>query len=411
MYFATTSSSHTNASIQPIWYIFYDHFSIKLSTSGGFLYTLEMSSAITSAFNPTQSVGANTTELSSSLGPQDLPAQHQHPEWFSSVCNIGFAILGVLIICGNSLVVYCLLTIKRMRTITGLFLMNLAATDLGVGLISIPITLVSANIPGLVQQQWFCDINGMSMVIFLLASLLTLTTLSIQKYLTVGYQMQSRFTKKIAWRAIGGVWLVASVFALGPVVGWSYYATSRDGHQCGPFAWTLSGRLYSAFIFVIGIVIPITAMSFCYTRLYLNICDHSNRMKVGAVVSRSDLANRRATLRESRMIHTLIIMGFAFITCWSPSAILVILEFAKVEEPLEFEVFALIFAYANSTVNPLIYGLRHEDFRRGFKGILEKLFPRCSNTDEPVHRRNVSHVHVASPGKNHREAAQSTASV
>ena len=340
-----------------------------------------------------------------------MPTQHHHPEWFSSVCNVAFTLLGVLIICGNSLVVYCLITIKRMRTTTGLFLMNLAVTDLGVGLISIPVTLVSANMPGLVQQQWFCDINGMSMVIFLLASLLTLTTLSIQKYLTVGYQMQSRFTKAVAWRAMGGVWLVAFAFALGPVVGWSYYATSRDGHQCGPFAWTLSGRLYSAFIFIIGIVIPITVMSFCYTRLYMNIRDHSNRMKVGAVLSRSDLANRRATLRESRMIHTLIIMGFAFITCWSPSAILVILEFAKVEEPLEFEVFALIFAYGNSTMNPLIYGLRHEDFRRGFKGILEQIFPRCSNTDEPVNRRNAPPVHEASPGKDRREAAHSTTSV
>ena len=308
-------------------------------------------------------------------------------QWFSLVQNISLPILIFLIISGNSLVVYCLITIKRMHTITGLFLMNLAATDLGVGFISIPITLTSANTYGLVRKQWFCNLNGISMVIFLLASLLTLTALSVQKYMTVGYQMQSRFTRKIAKRVIIAVWSISSLFAFGPVVGWSYYATSKNGHQCGPFAWTISGRIYSACILTIGMIIPITVMSYCYYKLYWKMRSHIGRMRVSVVLSSNDLASRRATLRESRMIHTLIIMGVVFIICWSPSAILVALEFAKVDEPLEFEVFALIFAYANSTMNPLIYALRHEDFRRGFLDTFRRIFGRCtarseSNSDE-----------------------------
>ena len=337
----------------------------------------------------------NLTQMPRTLNPINLATHHQDPEWFSNVQNIAFPFLAVLIIGGNSLVLYCLITIKRMHTVTGLFLINLAFTDLGVGFISIPVTLVSTNKPGLVYQQWFCDINGISMVVFLLASLLTLTVLSIQKYLTVGYQMQSRFTKKVARRALAGIWFISFVFALGPVVGWSYYATSKHGHQCGPFAWTISGRIYSAFIFVIGMVIPITAMSYCYAKLYFKIRSHLGRMKVGVVLSRNELANRRATLRESSMVQTLIIMGVVFITCWSPSAILVILEFAKVEEPVEFEVFALIFAYANSTMNPLIYALRHREFRRGFKDTFWRIFRSCVVSESP-NRRNTANIELES---------------
>lgn len=367
-----------------------------------------MSVAFNSAVNATQSVIINTTQLQGTFIA--AAAHHQDPGWFSSVQNIAFAILGALIISGNSLVVYCLITIKRMHTVTGLFLTNLAFTDLGVGFISIPVTLVSANKPDLVHQQWFCNINGISMVIFLLASLLTLTAISIQKYLTVGYQMQSRFTKSVARRALVAIWFVSSIFALGPVVGWSYYATSKDGHQCGPFAWTVSGRVYSAFIFAIGMVIPITVMGYCYFKLYLNIRNHLGRMKVGMVMSRNELANRRATLRESRMIKTLIIMGVVFLTCWSPSAILVVLEFAKVEEPLEFEVFALIFAYANSTMNPLIYALRHEDFRRGFKETFRRIFGTCS-TNQSSNRRDRENIELESMHRNQRQDANSNTSV
>lgn len=310
--------------------------------------------------------------------PADDAVKNRTLPWLNLGQNIAFSMLFVLIVGGNLLVVYCLVTIKRMHTITGIFLLNLAATDLGVGFLSLPITLISINRPGMVKKQWFCDINGISMVVFLLASLLTMTSLSMQKYMTVGYQMRSRFTTNVAKRIIIAIWAVSSLFALGPVVGWSYYATSKHGRQCGPFAWTLSGRIYSACIFLMGVIIPITVMGYCYCRLYWKMRKHLNRMRVSTVVSRDDVASRRDTLRESRMIHTLIIMGVVFITCWSPSATLVGLEFGKVEEPLAFEVFALIFAYGNSMMNPFIYALRHEDFRRGFIHTIRQIFGACS---------------------------------
>lgn len=325
-----------------------------------------MSHVFSECFNTTQTVFANTTFQPNCSMVYEDGAPKEYPQLVAIIQNAVYSILLVLTLSGNSLVLYCIFEIKRLHTITGLFLMNLAITDLGVGIISIPVTLISANRPNLVKIQWFCDVNGISMVIFLLSSLLTLASLSVQKYMTVGYRMQSRFTKKIAKRVLVAIWVISSGFAFGPVVGWSYYATSKDGHQCGPFAWTVAGRIYSACILTTGMIIPLTAMGYCYFRLYRKMRNHIGRMRTSTVLSGNELADRRATLQESRMVHTLIIIGAVFVTCWSPSAILVALEFAKVEEPLEFEVFALMLAYGNSAMNPLIYALRHEDFRRGF---------------------------------------------
>eukprot|EP00795_Rhopilema_esculentum_P002924 gene2924-1166_t len=314
---------------------------------------------------------------------------HRDFSWITIVQTIAFISLSVMAICGNILVLYCTSRIKRMQTVTGIFLMNLAVTDLGVGLISLPVSLVSAHNHTLLSNKWFCDLNGASMVIFLLSSLLTLTCISVQKHMCVSYNMRSRFDKKVAIRCIIALWFISVGFGLAPVVGWSYYATSKDGYQCGPFAWEISGRTYSASIFIVGLVIPVSVMSYCYVRLYKTTRQHNTRMRVSAVTSspkvsvRQQSDSRRTSRQETRMINTFIIIGIVFLLCWLPSGILVMLEFAKVEEPLEYEVFALTLAYGNSTLNPIIYAYRHQDFRRGFKNVLKMCIPKfCRREDD-----------------------------
>ncbi|XP_065063694.1 dopamine receptor 2-like [Rhopilema esculentum] len=296
--------------------------------------------------------------------------------------TIVFVFLSTLAVCGNALVLYCISQNTRMQTVTGMFLVSLAVTDLGVGLISLPVSLVSAYNPILLSNKWFCDLNGTSMMLFLLSSLLTLGSISLQKYICVGFNKRTSFNKKTAKRCIAAIWVVSAGLSLAPVLGWSKYGTSKDGHQCGPFAWDIPGRIYSACILVIGFIIPITVMSYCYKSLYRKMREHNERMRANAVISPSlpsvqNQDNRRANRLEIRMIYTFMVIGIVFLCCWLPSGVLVILEFAQVEEPLEYELFALALAYGNSTLNPIIYAYRHQEFRRGFKSVLLMGVPKC----------------------------------
>eukprot|EP00112_Aurelia_sp_Birch-Aquarium-sp1_P008001 Seg1875.2 transcript_id=Seg1875.2/GoldUCD/mRNA.D3Y31 product="Beta-1 adrenergic receptor" protein_id=Seg1875.2/GoldUCD/D3Y31 len=313
-----------------------------------------------------------------------------------------FSALLVAIVIGNMLVLYCLQRIKEVGAITKIFLRNLAVTDLGVGCFCIPTSLASSFHRGLSKKQWFCDLNGAAMIIFLFASILTLSSISVQKYSSVGNRLQSFFTKRVARAFIATIWTISTIFAVGPIIGWSFYKTSEGGFQCGPFAWTISGRVYSACLFIVGMLTPVAVMIFCYLKIFINIsvyigrkrtdtCDPSRdkelqrratsacskdkelQRRAASACSRDKEFQRLATI-ESRLLHTLFIMAISFAICWTPCMVLVIIEFAQLADPLEFEVFALACAYASSAVNPIIYTLRHESFRRSFKRVIISSF-------------------------------------
>ena len=90
------------------------------------------------------------------------------------------------VIIGDILVFYCLFTIRELQTVSGTFLTDLAMTDLGVGLISLPLALGSIARKELLNDRWFCVMQRMSMALFIDASLLTLGLLSVLKYINVG---------------------------------------------------------------------------------------------------------------------------------------------------------------------------------------------------------------------------------
>ena len=280
--------------------------------------------------------------------------------------------LMICVVVGNLMVLYCLLTIKEMRTVTGLFLTNLAVTDLGVGLISLPLSLASNIDQYLLHRDWFCVFEGLSLLLFVIASLLTLGVLSIQKYVNVGYSTQRRFTKRVAKYMIAGVWSIATFFAMGPVFGWSKYTYSTGGHQCAPYTNSLSGQIYIILLLVICIIAPSAVMLYCYSKLYIMIHKHAHRVTYDEATSENNQARTLSSV-ESHMIQTLIIMMIAFFACWLPTLVIVILITFNTPISKEVEVFSMLCASGNSAVNPILYAMRQKDFQRGFRQIIRRI--------------------------------------
>ena len=288
--------------------------------------------------------------------------------------------LMICVVVGNLMVLYCLLTIKEMRTVTGLFLTNLAVTDLGVGLISLPLSLASNIDHYLLHSNWFCVIEGLTLLLFVIASLLTLGVLSIQKYVNVGYSTQRRFTKRVAKYMIGGVWIIAALFAMGPAFGWSKYTYSTGGHQCAPYTNSLSGQIYIILLLVICIITPSAVMLYCYSKLYIMIHKHVHRVPCNEATSENSQTRTLSTV-ESHMIQTLIIMMIVFFICWLPTMIIVILMTMNAPISKDVEVLSMLCASGNSAVNPILYAMRQKDFQRGFRQIIRRICLKCQLED------------------------------
>jgi hypothetical protein len=69
-----------------------------------------------------------------------------------------YSVIFLLAVIGNSLVILTLVQNKRMRTITNLFLLNLAVSDLFLGVFCMPFTLVGAILRDFVFGEIMCKL-------------------------------------------------------------------------------------------------------------------------------------------------------------------------------------------------------------------------------------------------------------
>ena len=322
----------------------------------------------------TSNVTINSTNPSLTKITTSFHTQSQIDEPWSFWLRVFLAVtLMTCIVIGNSMVLYCLLTIRELQTVTGIFLTNLAVTDLGVGVVTFPLALVSTTMKELLHQRWFCVVQGMAVVLFVIASILTLGVLSLVKYITVGYSMVRRFTKKHARYAISSIWAISIIFTVAPAFGISKYGHRAGSHQCAPYDNSVSGSTYAIIVGLIGFLLPSITMLYCYCKLYVLTHSYVRRRRVHDVAHPTRMQQSLSSA-ESHMIHTLIIMVFVFFICWMPSVILYFLSFADIVVSTTIDTICVFCVFGNSAVNPILYTMRQKDFQRGFRQITRRCF-------------------------------------
>jgi hypocretin (orexin) receptor 2 len=123
---------------------------------------------------------------------------------------IGFSIFLIGII-GNLLVVIVVAKNAHMRTITNIFIVNLAIGDFFVILICLPPSLIN-DITG---NWWFgktmCKIIPYIQYISVCVSVLTLTSISYERYYAIVYPLKLKATKFRAKLIILLVWTIAII--------------------------------------------------------------------------------------------------------------------------------------------------------------------------------------------------------
>ncbi|RXG71448.1 C-X-C chemokine receptor type 1, partial [Armadillidium vulgare] len=127
--------------------------------------------------------------------------------------------------------------------------------------------------------------------------------------------------------------------------------------------------------------IPLTVMLFCYTKLFMEFKKHA--MKVEGKEHPGILNMKK------RFVKMLFAMIIVFTLCWLPFQLFVIFNEHLVmnndsktndsdEVMYRFTLMEYI-VYLNPAVNPFIYGLMHENFKRGFRVTFKCFFKKKPN--------------------------------
>ncbi|EDO46536.1 predicted protein [Nematostella vectensis] len=254
---------------------------------------------------------------------------------------------------GNILILLAIYMDRTLRTMTNVFVVNLACADLLLALIGMPFTLVSS-----ITFQWvfgdvWCVINGMAVTLFCVASMLTLAAVSIDRYIAIIHPL--KYTELMHSRTATGIivyiWAHSFIVALLPVFRWSRYIYIRSESIC-TFDWAFDIAC-TLFIFVVCFFIPLSVMMFTYYR-------------------KSQQRTEQRFKQDNKAVRTLLIVVGTFILCWLPHFIgIFCLMSGTCAWPDRYFAITTWLAMLNSACNPVIYGAMSRQFRKRFKQILQ----------------------------------------
>ncbi|NXL54844.1 ADA2A protein, partial [Podilymbus podiceps] len=315
-------------------------------------------------------------------------------------------------ITGNVLVIMAVLSSRSLRAPQNLFLVSLAAADILVATLIIPFSLANELLGYWYFEKTWCEIYLALDVLFCTSSIVHLCAISLDRYWSVSRAIEynAKRTPRRIKCSILIVWTIAAAISLPPLVYKGEKKAAAGGRpQCklNEEAWyVLSSSVGSFFA-------PCLIMILVYLRIYLIAKRRHRSLPAGTKAPGSPptspgpgagtspppggrprdtlatgtgrvvLAHRLPALnpwrrktqvnREKRFTFVLAVVIGVFVLCWFPFFFLYSLgalcpRRCKVPDGV-FQFFFWI-GYCNSSLNPVIYTVFNQDFRKAFRRLL-----------------------------------------
>ena len=165
------------------------------------------------------------------------------------------------------------------------------------------------------------------------------------------------------------VWFSVVCYAVVPrLTGIQAYEFVPGYAQCSIGHLGKIGKTINYSIVLIFFLTPLLATLFSYTRVAKVIRHHN----INALSSLS--------LHEIKLSKSLFAIVFAFMICWIPFWVIVVLRRFRLVAmmPRSVELLCMFFLYLSNTINPFIYAGMNPVFRREFQNILFCRRNRCN---------------------------------
>ncbi|XP_038390137.1 neuropeptide FF receptor 1 isoform X4 [Canis lupus familiaris] len=105
---------------------------------------------------------------------------YQHSSPVAALFIVAYVLIFLLCMVGNALVCFIVLKNRHMRTVTNMFILNLAVSDLLVGIFCMPTTLVDNLITGWPFDNATCKMSGLVQGMSVSASVFTLVAIAVE---------------------------------------------------------------------------------------------------------------------------------------------------------------------------------------------------------------------------------------
>ncbi|VDN11634.1 unnamed protein product [Dibothriocephalus latus] len=298
-----------------------------------------------------------------------------------------FGIVDVIGFIGNLLVIIVILGYASMRNSTNILILSLAFADFSFIICCVPLTAMVYATASWTLPEFVCKTYFFLTYFSVYCSIYTLVLMCLDRFLAVVYPLRSRTwrTTKNTSILVAVTWvliisLTSPIFINAKVLrtvnhnsttpctldvcqnGWIFEYNARN--EIVDFSLHRS-RIFFGVFFVVGYAFPLVVICSLYSMLLCKLlCGPASKMSKSAEASRGK--------RKATKVVIVVVLVFAF--CWLPIQVVFMLQnFSGDTDSFAFRmahVVGNVLAYANSSVNPILYAFCSESFRRGFAALL-----------------------------------------
>ncbi|KAM8946108.1 neuropeptides B/W receptor type 2 [Pelodytes ibericus] len=284
------------------------------------------------------------------------------PVIYSVICVVGLT--------GNTAVIYVILKAPKMKTVTNLFILNLAIAD------DLFTLVLPINIAEILLHYWpfgvvLCKIILSIDLYNIFSSIFFLTVMSIDRYLVVLATVRSKRMPYRTYRAAKIisllVWFLVIIIVLPFTVFAGVYMDDLEFKSCGlnfpkpEKTWFKASRIYTL---MLGFAIPVSTICILYMVMLYKL----RHMRLNSNAKALDKAKKRVT------IMVFVVLAVCLF-CWTPFHLATIVslttDLQETSLVIGISYFITSLSYANSCLNPFLYAFLDDSFRKSFRKLLE----------------------------------------
>ncbi|NXH63474.1 NPBW1 protein, partial [Rhabdornis inornatus] len=283
------------------------------------------------------------------------------PVIYSVICAMGLT--------GNTAVIYVILKAPKMKTVTNIFILNLAIAD------ELFTLVLPINIADYLLLQWpfgefMCKLIISIDQYNIFSSIYFLAVMSIDRYLVVAATTKSRKVSYRTYRAAKivslCVWSFVTVIIL-PFTVFAKIHKEQGRSQCvfvfphPESVWWQGSRIYTL---ILGFVIPVSTICTLYTTMLCRL----RHVQLHCNAKALDKAKRKVTLMVAAILGVCLF-------CWTPfhlsTVVALIMDIPQTPLVIGISYFITSLSYANSCFNPFLYAFLDDSFRRSFRKLMD----------------------------------------
>lgn len=282
-----------------------------------------------------------------------------------------YSLVFIIGLVGNILVLLVLMQYRRLKSMTSIYLLNLAISDL-LFLFTLPFWIDYKLKDDWIFGEGTCKLLSGLYYTGLYSEILFIILLTVDRYLAIVHAVFALRVRTVIFGIISsiGAWVLA---LLASIPGFYFSKTQRElSHTtCSlhfPYEDLKAWKQFQALkLNLLGLVLPLSVMIICYTAIIQILLKRPNEKKAKAV----------------RLIFVIMIVFFLF---WTPYNLTVLVsafqdslftDECRQSKQLDLAMQVTeVIAYTHCCVNPVIYAFVGERFRRYLHQLFHRLVAR-----------------------------------